>query len=167
MIMQCLEKTIEPNTTNGNEVISAERAYSQLTELAHSEIEEFWALALSPKKTVLNRKMIFRGTVDSCLVHPRDIFRFACLENASALLIAHNHPSGDLVPSYEDIRFTQQIITAANLMEIPIIDHVIVTKTGFVSLRTDGWCQFQSETEFGPTGLNTQLSLYESSPSGN
>ena len=102
----------------------------------------FWALALGPKKTLLASRMIFRGTVDSCLVHPRDIFRFACLQNASSLLVAHNHPSGDLSPSPEDLRFTRQLLRAAEVMEIPVVDHLIVTRETYASLRTDGWMRF-------------------------
>lgn len=140
------------NTTN--DITTAEHAYKNLAGLAHSDIEEFWVLALGPKKSLISSKMIFRGTVDSCLVHPRDIFRFACLENASSVLIAHNHPSGDLIPSYEDLRFTQQIITASTLMQIPVVDHLIVTRGGYTSLRVEGWCEFQSEGSFVATGID-------------
>ena len=124
------------------DVVSAEKAFEVLkNELSHDS-EEFWVLALGPKKTLLRHRMLFRGTVDSCLVHPRDIFRFACQENASSLLVAHNHPSGDLIPSLEDLRFTRQLVRAAEMMEIPIVDHLILTKTGYSSLRSDGWCKF-------------------------
>jgi DNA repair protein RadC len=124
------------------EITSAEKAFRALEDVGHSDAEEFWVLALGPKKTLLNKKMVFRGTVDSCLVHPRDVFRFACLENASSLLVAHNHPSGDLLPSLEDLRFTRQLVKAAGLMEIPIVDHLIVTRSGYSSLKSDGWCRF-------------------------
>lgn len=125
------------------EITSAEKAFETLRDKVSVDVEEFWALALGPKKTLLASRMIFRGTVDSCLVHPRDIFRFACLENASSLLVAHNHPSGDLAPSQEDLRFTRQLLKAADVMEIPIVDHVILTRTGYASLRSDGWCRFE------------------------
>ena len=124
------------------EITSAEQAYLTLNGLAGADTEEFWVLALGPKKNLLKTKMLFRGTVDSCLVHPRDIFRFACIENASSLLVAHNHPSGDPLPSLEDLRFTRQLVKAAAMMEIPIVDHLIITRTGFASLKADGWCGF-------------------------
>ena len=128
--------------TMSDEITTAERAYLNLKGLVSSNVEEFWALALGPKKNVLARRMLFRGTVDSCLVHPRDIFRFACESNASSVLVAHNHPSGDLIPSMEDLRFTRQLISAAGLMEIPVLDHLILTSKGYASLRTQGWCRF-------------------------
>ncbi len=127
------------------DITTADRAFAAIKDLVSTDVEEFWALALGPKKNVIASKMIFRGTVDSCLVHPRDIFRFACDTNASSLLVAHNHPSGDLIPSMEDLRFTRQLVNAAALMEIPIVDHLILTVSGFASLRSEGWCRFEAE----------------------
>ena len=124
------------------ELTSAERAYRFLRPLVKADAEEFWALALGPKKNLIRGRMLFRGTVDSCLVHPRDLFRFACLENASALIIAHNHPSQDLLPSHEDIRLTEQLVTAAKIFEIPIVDHLIITAEGFSSFARNRWCRF-------------------------
>ena len=129
------------------ELDTAERAFQHLKHLAQAETEEVWAVALGPQKSVLSSKMIFRGTVDSCLVHPRDIFRFACLANASSILIAHNHPSGELGPSYEDLRFTHQLLHASRVMEIPVVDHLILTRHGYTSLRSESWVDFASEAE--------------------
>jgi DNA repair protein RadC len=111
-----------------------------------SDVEEFWCLALGPKKEVIASKMLFRGTVDSCLAHPRDVFRFAVSMNASSILIAHNHPSGELLPSMEDLRFTRQLVTASSLMEIPVIDHIVMTVKGYLSMRQDRWVRFEQDT---------------------
>jgi DNA repair protein RadC len=127
---------------SGMEITSAERAYRVLRALIQTDVEEFWALALGPKKDLLRGKMLFRGTVDSCLVHPRDVFRFACMENACALIIAHNHPSRDPLPSHDDIRLTDQLIQAGVLLEIPILDHLIVTEDQFSSFARNRWCRF-------------------------
>lgn len=124
------------------EITSAERAYRIFRPLLQSEVEEFWALALGPKKQLLKAKMLFRGTVDSCQVHPRDVFRFACLANASSVLIAHNHPSHDPLPSPDDIRLTEQLVQAGVLLEIPVIDHLILTVSGFSSFARNRWCRF-------------------------
>jgi DNA repair protein RadC len=126
------------------EIITAEHAYESLGELRHSDVEELWVLALGPSKTLLNAKMIFRGTVDACLVHPRDIFRFACLSNASSLIIAHNHPSNDTRPSEQDLLFTRNLLRAARILEIPVIDHLIVTRTRYASFAQEGWCGFDN-----------------------
>ncbi len=77
------------------------------------EVEEVWAAALDPGKQVIAAQCLFRGTVDQCLIHPRDIFRFACIHNASALLVAHNHPSGDFPHIRGDEPANQQEILAA------------------------------------------------------
>lgn len=130
----------KPNSTP--EITTAEAAYHCLKRLVSNDTEELWALALDPKKALLGRRMIFRGTVDACLVHPRDIFRFACLTNASSLIVAHNHPSGDLYPSEQDILFTRQLIRASRLLEIPVLDHLILTSNGFSSFAREGWCSF-------------------------
>lgn len=127
------------------EVVTAERAYRAVNKLISQDVEEFWALALGPRKELLDVKMIFRGTVDFCLVYPRDIFRFACERNASSFLVVHNHPSGDLMPSGDDLRLTEQLVQASSLMSIPLVDHVIVSKYGYVSLRAEGWCQFEGD----------------------
>lgn len=133
---------IEPMGKFRTEVTTAEAAFDCLREAVAEDAEELWALALDPKKTLLQKKMMFRGTVDACLVHPRDIFRFACLANASSLIIAHNHPSGDLLPSEQDVLFTRQIVRASKLFEIPVIDHLILTTKGFSSFAREGWCVF-------------------------
>lgn len=98
------------------------------------DVEELWCLALGPSLRLLALKMIFRGTVDSCTVHPRDIFRFACLQNASQLIIAHNHPSGDPTPSNPDLEFTQRLIYVGLEIEIPVLDHLILTKRSYLSM---------------------------------
>ena len=128
------------------EIITVELAITALKDLARAEVEEFWALALGPKKTLLRARMIFRGTIDSCLVHPRDIFRFACIENASSLIVAHNHPSGDTLPSEQDIYFTRQLLRASRVVEIPLLDHLILTERSYSSFAREGWCDFDSRS---------------------
>ncbi len=93
-----------------------------------SEVEEFWAAALNADKKVTAAACLFRGTVDQCPFHPRDVFRFAVLHNASSLVVAHNHPSGSVRPSAEDIALTKRLLTSAELMQIPIVDHLILGK---------------------------------------
>lgn len=98
--------------------------------------EELWVIALSPMKRIVGMELVFRGTADACLVHPRDIVRFLCLSGATSFLLAHNHPSGDLEPSEQDWAFTGKISGLANLMEIQLLDHVVVTKRGHRSMAS-------------------------------
>lgn len=108
-----------------------------LRELFKTEVEEFWVLALTSSKKVIKAEMLFRGTVDSCLVHPRDIFRFACVNNASSIVIAHNHPSGDHSPSSEDIQLTKRIVKIGKLLQIPVVDHLILSEKGYFSFTDE------------------------------
>jgi DNA repair protein RadC len=98
--------------------------------------EELWAIALSASKRILGIEMMFRGTADSCMVHPRDIVRFICETNATSYIVAHNHPSGELEPSEQDWVFTAKLVSCGELIEIPLIDHVVVTQKGHTSMAT-------------------------------
>jgi DNA repair protein RadC len=98
------------------------------------DCEEFWAMALTTTQELIQAEMLFRGTVDCCLAHPRDIFRFAVRMNASRLLLLHNHPSGDPRPSPLDWAFTEKITRCSWMMEIPVLDHVIVTDRSYKSM---------------------------------
>jgi DNA repair protein RadC len=96
--------------------------------------EELWVLALCPGKRILGLELVFRGTVDCCQAHPRDIFRYLCVRNASSFIIAHNHPSQDPAPSANDWQFTQRLSVAASIFGISLVDHVIVTRSNHRSL---------------------------------
>lgn len=126
-------------------IYCAAHAGEFLKALKRKRVEEFWAIALNPAKEVIRSKMIFRGTVDSCQVHPREVFRFACVAQASSLIVAHNHPSDDLNPSSLDLIVTQSLVDAGRTMQIPLIDHLIVTKSGFTSLADLGWVKFSEQ----------------------
>lgn len=115
-------------------ITTAKSAANWLRPRLNMEREELWVMALSPIQELIEAEMLFRGTVDCCLAHPRDIFRFALRMNASRILLLHNHPSGDSRPSQLDWAFTEKIIRGAWLMEIPIVDHVIVTARGYDSM---------------------------------
>lgn len=107
--------------------------WRHLRRVMRPDVEEFWASALSPEKKLLRTECLFRGTVDACLVHPRDLFRFAFANNASSLIIAHNHPSQNLKPSKEDIQIHQKLLYAGALLQVPIVDHLIITQWGYTS----------------------------------
>lgn len=98
--------------------------------------EELWVLALSSAKRLVGFEMIFRGTVDSCLVHPRDVIRFLCEVNAAGYIIAHNHPSGDPEPSEQDWDFTERLVRCGRLVEIPLFDHIVITVKTHTSMAS-------------------------------
>ncbi|MDB2425912.1 JAB domain-containing protein [bacterium] len=116
-----------------NFIKSSSDAHRHLRGLLLSNVEEVWAIALGPNKRILGTGRIFKGTVNYCIFHPRDIFRFAILKNSSGLIIAHNHPSQDSRPSTSDIKITQKILKLSEMMEIELVDHIIITSFGYFS----------------------------------
>lgn len=96
--------------------------------------EELWVLALDTKNRVVDKKMLYRGTVNTSAVSSREIFKYALsLKAVSNIILVHNHPSGDLKPSQKDITSTREIERAGALLSINLLDHVIVGKGSFVS----------------------------------
>jgi DNA repair protein RadC len=90
------------------------------------EVEKFWVLCLNRRNRLLKRVELTSGTANATLAHPREVFRAAVREGASAVLCVHNHPSGDPSPSGPDVQVTRQLRDAARLIDIALIDHVIV-----------------------------------------
>jgi len=87
--------------------------------------ESFWVICLNQKNHPIGRTMISLGTATAALVNPAEIFRVAILSNATAIVVVHNHPSGDPGPSRADVSITRKIRDCASLMNIPLIDHLI------------------------------------------
>ena len=103
--------------------------------------EVFEVLLLDAKNRLLRRTRISAGTLTGSLVHPREVFRPAVVEGAAAMVLLHNHPSGDPTPSSEDLEVTRRIVRAGEIIGIPILDHVIVGEGSYVSLAELGELQ--------------------------
>ena len=109
-----------------------------LHRLRYVQQEEFHVLLLSTKHQVLASCCVAVGTMDAALVDPRMVFQEALRHQAAALILAHNHPSGDPSPSKEDIALTLRLAEAGKLLELPVLDHVIIGDGRFVSLKEKG-----------------------------
>lgn len=96
--------------------------------------EEFHALLLNTRHRVVREVAVTRGILDASLIHPREVFRPAVVEGAAAVILVHNHPSGDPTPSAEDRAVTRQLTEAGRALGIPVLDHVIVGEGSFTSL---------------------------------
>jgi len=94
------------------------------------EVEKFWVLCLNRRNRLIKRIEISSGTATAALAHPREVFRAAVRESASAIICAHNHPSGDPSPSVPDLQVTRQLREAARAVDIDFIDHVILGRAG-------------------------------------
>ena len=90
------------------------------------EVETFQVVLLNTRRRLIRIEKISQGTLDTILVHPREVFKLAITANAAAIVLVHNHPSGDPTPSEADIRVTRDLIRAGQLLKIDVIDHVIL-----------------------------------------
>jgi len=97
--------------------------------------EHFVSFHLDARNHVIGYHIVSHGTVTASLVHPREVFKAALLANSHAIIVAHNHPAGSLVPSQEDLDVTETLIKAGQLLGVNVLDHVIVSSNGIQSLR--------------------------------
>jgi DNA repair protein RadC len=100
--------------------------------------EEFRVLLLNAQHAVFREVLVTRGILDASVVHPREVFRQAVAETAAAVILVHNHPSGDPSPSQEDRQVTRQLADAGRLLGIPVLDHVVVGDARYVSFVEAG-----------------------------
>jgi DNA repair protein RadC len=100
--------------------------------------EEFRVLLLNTQHAVLRELVVTRGTLDASVVHPREVFRAAIVESAAAVILVHNHPSGDPTPSREDREVTDQMVEAGRLIGIPVLDHIVIGDGRYVSFVESG-----------------------------
>jgi DNA repair protein RadC len=105
-----------------------------LDHLSNEKREHFYAILLNSANVVLRKALIHIGTLTMSIVGPREIFREAIREGASSMIVAHNHPSGDPTPSPEDIEITQHLVKVGELLDIPVLDHVIIGHGTYRSL---------------------------------
>lgn len=95
--------------------------------------ENFYALYLNTKMELISYKLLFKGTINTSVVHPREIFRHAFLESAYSVIVIHNHPSNNTTPSNEDTELTNKLFEIGNIMSIPLLDHIIIGKDNYYS----------------------------------
>lgn len=88
--------------------------------------ENFYAVYLNTKTELISYKLLFKGTINTSVVHPREIFKHAFLESANSIIVIHNHPSNNTTPSKEDIELSNKLFEIGNIMAIPVIDHIII-----------------------------------------
>ena len=106
--------------------------------LEDSPVEEFHVAVLDAQHRLERDVLVTRGILNSSLVHPREVFREAIAERAAAIILVHNHPSGDPTPSADDRVVTEQLVAAGRLLDIPVHDHVIVGRGRYVSFAEAG-----------------------------
>jgi len=122
-----------------NKLHSPEKIYQFLkNELEMKTQEHFIALYLNTKGELIKKETLFIGSLNSSLIHPREIFKHAVINSAAAIIICHNHPSGDPNPSKQDIDITKLIHKNSLMMDIELLDHIIIGKDRYYSFKEKG-----------------------------
>lgn len=116
---------------------TAKEVWTYLKDMRELPKEHLRGLYLDSRFRLVHDEVLSIGSLNGNLVHPRDVFKPALESNACAVILAHNHPSGDAAPSGSDIEVTRQLVAAGELMGIHLLDHVIVTRDGFESVPAD------------------------------
>lgn len=120
--------------TKAESVTSPEDVERRLAFLRFEQQEHFVVVTLDSSNHIIGTHEITKGLVNQTPVAPREVFRVAIMDNAVSVIIAHNHPSGSLEPSEEDIAITRLLCSAGKIMKIPVLDHLVVTRSGTTSL---------------------------------
>jgi DNA repair protein RadC len=116
----------------------ADAANLIMTEMSHLEQEHLRILLLDTKNRVLEMPTIYKGSLNTSLIRVGELFREAIRANCASLIVVHNHPSGDPTPSPEDVTVTKQIVDAGKLLDVEVLDHLIIGRQRFVSLKERG-----------------------------
>lgn len=128
----------ERETRYGDSGRSPLDIYNAVKDYATKETEHFLVVTLDGSNTIINTHLVTMGLVNRTLVHPREVFRPSISDNATAIVLVHNHPSGNMEPSGDDLECTQRLRKAGLLLGIQVLDHVIISKNGYRSLMETG-----------------------------
>jgi DNA repair protein RadC len=121
---------------NGKVIRTAKDVYDYChPKLNGKDKEYFMILHLNTKNKVIKDEIVSVGTLNSSIIHPREVFKSAIKESANSVILVHNHPSGDVQPSREDVQITERLFKAGELLSIKVLDHVIVGSEGFYSFK--------------------------------
>ena len=129
------KRALEVNDTNLPTINNAKDAIAQLADLRDLKKEHFVALYINARNKLIHRDLVSVGTLNANLVHPREVFEPAIARASAQAVVAHNHPSGDPEPSEDDLIITKKLVDGGKLLGIEVIDHIIITKTGYLSFK--------------------------------
>lgn len=130
-----LGKRVYYNKNKNNvKLNNSEKVYEYFKDIFINEKQEnFYAIYLDSKSKLLSYKLLFKGTVNTSCVHPREVFKYAFLESAYSIIVMHNHPSGDTTPSIQDKEVTNALFSIGKTMGIPVVDHIIIGNDEYFS----------------------------------
>ena len=128
------ENTIEVGGVNSPKIA----AKVAIKSIGSKDREHLIVLSLDQKNCINASQIVSMGSLNSSLVHPREVFKFAVMSNSASIIIAHNHPSGNLKPSKQDILLTERLVECGKILGIELLDHLIVNSEEFISLKEKG-----------------------------
>lgn len=134
-----LGKRVYENTENNLCINTPSDIVRELVDIKSSAKEHFVVFLLNARNHLIKKEVVSIGTLSASLVHPREVFEPAIRHNSAAIIVAHNHPSGDPSPSDADIRITTQLIESGKIMGIEVLDHIIVTSQKYLSMKAEGY----------------------------
>ncbi len=138
-IMACFELSRRLLKDKQTEILLSPRdVWENLHDIRDNKKEHFIVFYLDARNQKIQREIISIGILNANLIHPREVFEPAILHTAAQILIAHNHPSGEIKPSDDDIAVTKRLVEAGKILGIEIVDHVIVSQNSFLSLKCEG-----------------------------
>jgi DNA repair protein RadC len=117
---------------------NTEDVLSLVADIRNKKQEHFLTITLTGASNVIEKRIVFKGTINYSIVHPREIFADALTDRAAGIIFVHNHPEDDAEPSEDDIKITKQLCEAAKLLGLQVIDHIIVTKDNYFSFQSEG-----------------------------
>ena len=126
---------IQKKVQNPKDIFNIAQKVIRANEYAE---ENLWLVTLDVKNNITGIFTVSTGTLNSSIVHPREVFKRAVLQNSASIIICHNHPSGDPAPSQEDINITKRIYEAGKILGIELLDHVIIGDNKYTSLKEKG-----------------------------
>jgi DNA repair protein RadC len=129
------KRALEVEDNNLPTIISAKDVVAQLQELRTMKKEHFVALYLNARNQLIHKETVSVGTLNASLIHPREVFKSAIDQLAASVILAHNHPSGSAEPSEDDLEVTKRLKEAGKILGVEVLDHVIVTKNSYCSLK--------------------------------
>jgi len=131
-------KTLKKRIASSYDVYTLFRHLLDCGDLNDLDKEHFWAIGINGRNTILYVELVSLGILNSSIVHPREVYRFAIMKSVSSIIVAHNHPSGDPMPSPEDINITKRLHEAGKVLGISLLDHVIIGDNTFYSFNDKG-----------------------------
>lgn len=137
-IMAAIEFSKRFLIKDGVKVKNTEDVEKLTEELKDKKQEYFLSLTLDGASNLIQKRTVFIGTLNHSIVHPREVFADAISDRAAGIIFVHNHPSGDVAPSKQDIDLTIRLIEAGKIVGIEVIDHVIIGKDGYFSFQAEG-----------------------------